>query len=773
MKDATKEWMADTAETAARKFVELLGQVSWVWPNWIWEQVRSRPAKGALGALGPALMPWMLVSFFVWYCTLDLASCGARRSPIPPVRKTYVAMVAAQTSAHQMLADVRDRWHETPLLLAAEVTPYKWLQWPLSAPIGVGLLSLVLFLTSTLLLGPVHLAIRPGSAAGDSTWTVGGKRLKKVSASGMAGARRKAQRRSTWFLGKSRTTGKPLFFGKERLQHTWVVGGTGTGKTVSVVLSAIRADILAGRPVVFIDGKGDMGVADQVYSYAAEAGRADAFRFLHLAAPKRSCTYSPLLHGTATEKKDKLIAAFEWTEGHYRKRCEEVALHVLAALEATKKPYCLEDLRLALGNINAFRELSSAQTDERIRRNLRAIADRWNEVQESTVGLRTDLGLITETEVGGLFRTYKPEIDFWTAYNTGHIVYVGLPTMLYQATAVRLARMMLGDLKTVAARVQTERRAVGDKHMLVAVDEFASFAFEEFAELINKARSAGIALLLSHQSMRGDLERAGEFFFRQVQSNTNIKICLRQDSPDDAEEMAKCGGTYTTVKRTEQVEQSLLMSARTGMGSAREVEEYMVHPNQIKALPMGQAAVICSDPRRVDIVQLDYPSPVTTVPLQLATRRHPEAAPDGGVCLWKHCREADEKPRHAADNKRAVAALAVPAKAPVNERSTPEIHDTVIDPQHQQQQLRQSAGRPGERGDTYGGSLVVSLRPQQPAEVNRADGRHGGDLRRVDTDGRQATQTFEERRREQEREQSVVAANKRSGSLHDLRRRDT
>jgi hypothetical protein len=28
--------------------------------------------------------------------------------------------------------------------------------------------------------------------------------------------------------------------------------------------------------------------------------------------------------------------------------------------------------------------------------------------------------------------------------------------------------------------------------------------------------------------MRGDLEKAGEFFFRQIQSNTNIKVCLTQ-----------------------------------------------------------------------------------------------------------------------------------------------------------------------------------------------------------------------------------------------------
>ena len=61
--------------------------------------------------------------------------------------------------------------------------------------------------------------------------------------------------------------------------------------------------------------------------------------------------------------------------------------------------------------------------------------------------------------------------------------------------------------------------------MTVAIDEFASFAFEEFTELLNKARSAKISLILSHQSLGGDLLQRGEHFFRQIVANTNVKAC--------------------------------------------------------------------------------------------------------------------------------------------------------------------------------------------------------------------------------------------------------
>ena len=112
---------------------------------------------------------------------------------------------------------------------------------------------------------------------------------------------------------------------------------------------------------------------------------------------------------------------------------------------------------------------------------------------------------------------------------------MGLPTLQYEETAVRLARIILQDLKTVAAHVQTKLPESERRLMGVVVDEFASFAFPQFAEFLSKARGAGMALLLSHQSLRGDLEKAGEAFFAQVVANTNVKLCMRQDNPDDAE----------------------------------------------------------------------------------------------------------------------------------------------------------------------------------------------------------------------------------------------
>jgi hypothetical protein len=125
-----------------------------------------------------------------------------------------------------------------------------------------------------------------------------------------------------------------------------------------------------------------------------------------------------------------------------------------------------------------------------------------------------------------------------------------------------------------------------------------------FVDLLNKGRSAGMAITISHQSMRGDLAAAERGFVDQVADNTNIKICLRQSA--DAEYVAGLSGTYKTVKRTEQTLAALFGHERTGLGSAREVDEYHVSPNLIRQLPQGYAVVQMNAPATLDLVRLDH-----------------------------------------------------------------------------------------------------------------------------------------------------------------------
>jgi type IV secretory pathway TraG/TraD family ATPase VirD4 len=206
-------------------------------------------------------------------------------------------------------------------------------------------------------------------------------------------------------------------------------------------------------------------------------------------------------------------------------------------------------------------------------------------------------------------------------------------------TAPLVAKLVISDLNSVAGMVQDGQLERG--FASVVIDEFAAFAMPLFIDLLNKGRSAGMAITISHQSMRGDLAMAERGFVEQVADNTNIKICLRQSA--DAEYVAGLSGTYKTVKRTEQTLAAIHGHDQTGLGSAREVDEYHVSPNLIRQLPRGHAVVQMNAPATLDLVRLDHldtahvaaysPPPqerVASLGLELrrrAARRDPDSPP--------------------------------------------------------------------------------------------------------------------------------------------------
>ena len=381
------------------------------------------------------------------------------------------------------------------------------------------------------------------------------------------------------------------------------MGATGTGKTQSVLLPLLRGDIRAGRTVVFIDGKGDRETLSALWRLAQETSREGDFRFFDLRRPAASCTYSPLLNGTPNEQADKIMDALRWDNEYYRSQSQAVLLRTLRALRATGRPYTLDDLVAALSDLGALQALAALVPDRQRMAELEPIANRWKDYQLETAGLRAQLDSLLMTDFGELLMAPQPTLDLAEAYRSRSIVYFALPVAKYRQTAPLLAKMIIGDLNSVAGMVQDGQ--LSRDMTSVVVDEFAAFAMPMFIDLLNKARSAGMAITISHQLMRGDLANAGEGYVGQVADNTNVKICLRQS--EDAEYVAGLAGTRSIVRRTQQTQTTFLWEDPTGLGSARDADEYNVSPNLIRELPQGVAVVKIDQPvRRLDVVRLDF-----------------------------------------------------------------------------------------------------------------------------------------------------------------------
>lgn len=120
--------------------------------------------------------------------------------------------------------------------------------------------------------------------------------------------------------------------------------------------------------------------------------------------------------------------------------------------------------------------------------------------------------------------------------------------------------------------------------------------------MVAQCRSANIGLTLSTQSF-SDLRGDGWDISTQVVQNTNTKLILRQNDAENAEFAAKLAGTQPVDSVTEQVEKKWLLGRiPTGLGSVRTAEEFVIHPNLIRTLPTGQAAVIIRG--HADVLQL-------------------------------------------------------------------------------------------------------------------------------------------------------------------------
>jgi hypothetical protein len=578
----------------------------WIWcrPLPLWRRLHFIVAPWLL--LGLAASPWLFVEYLA----------RERPQPTPALRVAYVLTAPVVRVERQAMASVlagatsfASPWVSVPEGAPPRISPGSRLQKLrppaeiLARQIGVLLVGLVglPFALSLVFGGPVLVPVLV-AVRGRGGPTVSGRALRNVSPHRFTGWRAKGDVRRTWFVGASATSEGPLWLDHEaRLMHTWVVGATGTGKTQSVLLPALRSDILAGRAAIFIDGKGDRETLSAIWNLAREARREGELRCFDLRRPEQSHSYSPLLNGTPNEQVDKIMAALRWDNEFYRAQSKAALLRVLRSLKETGLPYSLDDVLAALSDLAALRALADT-VDVDHRAELEQIAGRWKDYLVETSGLRSQLEALLMTDFGELLKAPQPTLDLAEAYQAGAIVYFALPVARFPETAPLVAKLIISDLNSVAGMVQDGQLDRG--FASIVIDEFAAFAMPLFVDLLNKGRSAGMAITISHQSMRGDLAAAERGFVDQVADNTNIKICLRQSA--DAEYVAGLSGTYKTIKRTEQTLAALFGHERTGLGSAREVDEYHVSPNLIRKLPQGYAVVQTNAPATLDLVRLDH-----------------------------------------------------------------------------------------------------------------------------------------------------------------------
>jgi hypothetical protein len=403
--------------------------------------------------------------------------------------------------------------------------------------------------------------------------------------------------------------------------HTFVVGGSGSGKT-QTMLSTARDVIRQGRGLVFIDCKGGVDVPAQLAEWANRYDR----KFLHwtIQDPSRPYNgpsqngpayYDPISRGDASRRKDLLIGAMRWDMEYYK----SVISNYMQTL------FKVIDLVPPLEGVNTFTDVAELLDPKLLQyrgRNIdtlrhpdiyeaiRTMQDTEATERSGIRNMHARLNTIISSVAGYWLKkdpTDEQNIDLMKAADEGHVVVFTLDTSQYEETASLIAGLIVQDLKTLSSEL---RYGQADLPLHVYIDEFSAVDTTNVLGLLSKARDAKMPCMLATQAL-ADLAKREPTFMEQVLGIVSSFIIHRTNAKADAEIYAGLSGIVTKTVAKRNIEENSGMfgigaSSATGKGFLEEKEDYAVKIGTFQKLGTGEAVYIAKSPvmRYVNFVKV-------------------------------------------------------------------------------------------------------------------------------------------------------------------------
>lgn len=537
-------------------------------------------------------------------------------------------------------------------------------------------------------------------------------------------------------LGVDRETAKPFTvpaaaFGK----HCFIDGPSGFGKTtdlITIMRGMIEAP--AAQPLniglININMKPDPDITESIRALAEASGRK-----LHIVTENGidgTTTYNPLRHGTPEEARNILIEAEAlaadggFSEAHYRRGGERYTLlcmNVLTDLVQQGKKYkntagkivpWKRDLPhlarlMQLKVLEEQKELVSPELQQQAKAYFVELSEDRDLVKSGS-GIRQRFASSVEGAAGAVLVEEENGLDLRSAILGGDIVLFNLDAARDAQAARQIGNLAIQDVqaalselgrtkwhegqplerKPAASPIRRSKAGNDPVQMrmeLIVVDEFSALGGTLLQNLFERARSNGGAVVLATQ-VAGVMEELSPAFKQSVLKNSNVKIIHQQD--DDAEEYAGLIGTEKAMAETKQVfdDHDLLgkQTRHSGQGSLREVDQFIVHPNELKKLKPGEAIVFTKAPRSQHRVMIRRMS------AKYLTRTSPETEAKAPV----------EAPMESPAKPTAQpTAQPVPAKEPVAVPSDPWAVAAATAQQQPRTQTTKESGASGKHDDWF------------------------------------------------------------------------
>jgi hypothetical protein len=406
-------------------------------------------------------------------------------------------------------------------------------------------------------------------------------------------------------LGKD-DQGKPVFLKQRyRTMHTQVIGTTSAGKTESVILPWAINDIEGGGGLLIVDGKSDSSFLDKLYAYVCKAKREDSFRLFSLAHVGASHTFNPLIGGGAAEVVERVFSSFQFENEYYRNVQYRVFLLLIRLIHSRSLVPTFLLVHRLLTDTALLTAWTSECQDDILKFELQGFLKQSpKDRAERVSGLETYLSHFATGEYSTLFNSTAPHIRFDDALSRGLICYFQLPSMYLPFLAESTGKLVLQCFQNAVSKRHLNRDK-SDGFFSCFLDDFQDYIYAGFGALLNKSRSANIGVVFSHQAI-GDLNKVSPEFANVVLTNTNVKCVMRTNDPETSDFFSRSFGTIKSEKITERQQLTLLGSSKTGEGSVREVDEYLIHPNEIRNQGTGRGVVTIPHAKGVKVIRVAF-----------------------------------------------------------------------------------------------------------------------------------------------------------------------
>jgi type IV secretory pathway TraG/TraD family ATPase VirD4 len=421
-----------------------------------------------------------------------------------------------------------------------------------------------------------------------------------------------------------RTDGTPFSWSNSmRSMQGICFGQSGSGKT-TLLESITQQDIRRGCPIIFLDGKGDNKLFEGLLPVIDAAGRTHQLRVIDPQHPEHSVSYNPLWvpEGVTPEAQVAFIFdSFQMNSNDFFDAHQRVYLeNIVRILHYSGRRFNFRDVmvtaydtailkrQVQIAMAHTANPSVSIQDRQALIMTLHVLAGTFEDKERvaKIQGLINHLNTFMAREMAMITGPYENVLTLDDVIDNNLILYLSLNANINGTAVTSLGRIVLQNLQLMIGR-RYAKSHYDTKHSFVSVimDEFAPFAYEEFAQIINQARGTNVGFLFSLQSAP-QLLQVGKSFRSDLSSAPNTTFMLRAKDDETADMFLQQTSVVKQVRRSVQYAKTGIFSPKyeeQDTGTQTEVYDTASKDEHLKRMPTGQLEALVTDHRQGAVLE--------------------------------------------------------------------------------------------------------------------------------------------------------------------------